>query len=485
VSRVVKEQVFRPDSAEKGSLYFFLARIVFFATGYLLYFILGRFLLTPEQFGVFGVVLGLIGLTDVVLIHGIVRAVSRFVAARNDLAETIKYKALRLQLAFSGVVFLVYFFSAPFLAAAFNDPEMVLFIQVSAVSILLHPAFSVIRGYLNGLRRFKLETSLASFSRVMRLAMPILFAFLGFSLLGAFIGLAAGMAVSLAVAVAFTGIPKKAAGQDFPSRELALFAVPVIGFSFVQSFLMQVDLFFVKALLPAAELAGHYTAAATLGRLPNEVIATVTLVLFPVMSAAAFKKRLKKAAFYVSQSIRYSAIFAIPSAVALSVTAGQAITLFYGKKYEPGAGPLGILSVAYLFFTFFVLSTTLLIASGRPKKALAVGVTAFAADVLLNALLVPLMGMEGAALASGVSFALGAVLAGLLVSVEYRTFPFKSVAKSAAATLPVAIALALYPMQGIALVAEYVAAGLLYLGLLYALGEVRENDIALVKNMLR
>ncbi len=484
MAKAVANRDFKPDSAEKGSLYFFLARVIFFVTGYLLYFILGRFLLTPEQFGAFGVILGLIGLTDVVLIHGIVRAVSRFVSARNDLAETIEYKALKLQLAFSTLIFLAYFFAAPFLAIAFNDPGMVLFIQVSAVSILLHPAFSVVRGYLNGLRRFKLETSLASFSRIMRLVMPVAFVLLGFSLLGAFIGLAVGMAVSLLVAIAFTGIPKNLAGQDFPSKALAFFAVPVIGFSFVQSFLMQVDLFFVKALLPAAELAGHYTAAATLGRLPNEVIATVTLVLFPVMSAAAFKKRLKKAAFYVSQSIRYSAIFAVPSAIALSLTAEQAISLFYGKKYALGAGPLGILSIAYLFFTFFVLSTTLIIASGKPKKALAIGVIAFAVDVLLNFLLVPSMGMDGAATASAVAFGLGALMAGLSVSLEYKTFPFKAIAKSGLATVPVAVLLQMFPMNGLALLAEYAALGLLYLGLLFLLGEIRKEDIALVKSML-
>ena len=41
-------------STEKGLFYMLLSKIVFFISGYALFFFLGRFFLSPAEFGIFG-----------------------------------------------------------------------------------------------------------------------------------------------------------------------------------------------------------------------------------------------------------------------------------------------------------------------------------------------------------------------------------------------------------------------------------------------
>ncbi len=387
---------------EKGSLYIFCSRIVFFVTGYLLYIILGRFILSPAQFGTFGVVLGLLAVTNVVLMIGIRQAVSRFVSVKKELAQTIRAKAFKLQLVLSTLVFIFYLFASPFLAQVFNEPDMVVFIPVAALSVFFQPLLEVLRGYLNGLKRFKEDSLLGVFTRIMRLVLPLTFFAIGLSLFGVFLGIALAALVPLIFGFASSGSSKQENKNNFKTKTLLIFALPVFAFAFTQNFLLQVDIFFVKSLLQASD-AGFYVAAATLAKLPTEIILTITLILFPLVSETTFSKAMQKTRFYITHSFRYLFLFILPISFAISVTAHPLITAIYGGEYSPGSEALSILAFAYIFFTLFSVSATILIASGRPKRIFVIGLFALLLGIVLNYLLVPLYGMPGAAIATLIS----------------------------------------------------------------------------------
>ncbi len=468
---------------EKGTLYLFSSKIVFFLTGYLLYFILGRFLLTPEEFGIFGVVVGLIGITNVLLAQGIQQSVSKFVSAQKELAPVIKRKAFKLEILLSIIFFFAYFLAAPFAAQIFNEPRMVLLIQISAIGIFFRPFVSIMRGYLNGLKRFKGEAVLAMATRILRLALPVLLVALGYSLFGAFLGIAIAMILSFSIGLAMTGLPTRN-NNSFSSNTLILFALPVIAFSLIQSLLTQLDMFFVKAMLTAGENAGYYVAATTLAKLPYEAITTIALVLLPLVSETSFANRIAKTSFYIMHAFRYAILFILPTALIASVTALPLITLFYRQAYAPAASVLSILAIAYLFLAFFTISATIIIAHGKPKHVFAIGASALLLDFILNYYLVPILGMEGAAIATLASMAIAALITTAYVFGKFRVFPFRSGAKALlAAAIPIAISPFFY-WSGLMLLLEYAILVAIYIVLLFLLREIREEDFIILRNAL-
>ncbi|MAG21794.1 MAG: hypothetical protein CL943_00615 [Candidatus Diapherotrites archaeon] len=469
---------------EKGSMYLLVSRIIFFLTGYLLYLALGRFLLTPEQFGVFGVVIGLVSITNVVLVRGIRQSVSKFVSAQREIAETVRAKAFQLQLGLSSIIFVAYVIAAPFLAAMFNDPSLTILIQISAVSVFFQPLFNVLRGYINGLKKFKEEAVLSIIARTLRLVLPIALALAGFSLVGVFGGIALAAALALAVAILIAGFPRIKPGQVFASKTLLVFALPVIAFSFLQSLMMQLDVFFVKALVAEGAQAGYYVAAVTLGKLPFEVVLTITLVLFPLVSETTFSQMIEKAKFYVMHSFRYALMFIVPAALIASVTAPQLISLFYGAKYGVGAEALSILLIAYIFFALFSIASTIIVASGHPKRMFLLGAAILLLDFALNSYLVPLFGIKGAAISSLVAMALAALVSLGFVFHRFRVFPLRSALKIFIAAGVAMVPAILFPLSGGMLIVEYIVLMGVYAVLLFLLREIKPVDINVVKNAL-
>ena len=94
------------SSIEKSTLRLFIAFAIFAIGGYIVYVALGRFLLTPEQFGIYNLVIAFIGIIEVLMIYSIKQAVSKFVSETPEQAEIIKVKALKFQL-LSGLFFFI------------------------------------------------------------------------------------------------------------------------------------------------------------------------------------------------------------------------------------------------------------------------------------------------------------------------------------------------------------------------------------------
>jgi len=471
-------------SIEKGTFYLLLSRFVFFISGYALLFFLGRFLLSPEEFGIFGVVLSIVSLVNFVLIIGIQQAVSKFVSETPEQGGTILRHALKIQLAFSIAVFVLLYSLSDFLALLLNEPSLAHFLRIAAFIPLFQPFFSAIMGYLNGLKKFREQAIYSIFYRTARAAFPIAFALIGWALFGVFAGLAFASLTSLAIAAMFVGTGK---GGSYSSKKILLFSLPIIMYTFVNNSFFSIDLLFLKALAPAQSsslFAGYYTAAQTLSKIPFELATTLSLVLFPLVSETVYSNLKEKSMFYIQNAYRYAFLAVAPCAAIIFSTAPELITLFYGPQYVFGAMALRILSVGFVFMTLFTISLTIISAKGSPSKAFWLALIALAADVLLLYWLVPLHSLAGAALASAVSMLFGLFIAGLYVFKHFPCFPFKGAVKIVVASVAMAAVSFALPVSGLLLIAKYVLLGTVFLAALLLLGEIKKQDLQVVSRML-
>jgi O-antigen/teichoic acid export membrane protein len=95
----------------------------------------------------------------------------------------------------------------------------------------------------------------------------------------------------------------------------------------------------------------------------------------------------------------------VPVALALIFGGRWILDLVYGAEFVPGAGALALLSVAYLGGVAMGPVAPLLVMTGHERTAAwGVGSSAIL-NIILNAILIPILGLEGAAIATGISHA--------------------------------------------------------------------------------
>lgn len=166
----------------------------------------------------------------------------------------------------------------------------------------------------------------------------------------------------------------------------------------------RLDRYLVGAL-GGVSAAGIYSAAATLSEVARVVPLAVGQVLLHGRSAQAVLRSTEQ------QIRRWSIILTSCVLLAIMLVAPRLIVLLFGPEYNDAARVLRLLLVAELLLASWFIDNRLLVGSGRFGAAsLTTAVSAFvvlAGDLIL----VPTFGLDGAAVASMLSYGTAAMLA--------------------------------------------------------------------------
>ena len=173
--------------------------------------------------------------------------------------------------------------------------------------------------------------------------------------------------------------------------------------------------FIMLERLASLESVGLYGAAYRVTSLLEKFPLLVMGTLYPVMSRLAVEDVARLRQVYQRALWRFAGVGLLLGAVVIAGAPWLLATLF-GEPFRAAAPALRWLIVSTLCLYVAMTGGNLLIAVGRARdNAVALGVGA-AVNVALNAALIPSRGIEGAAIATAVSFA--AVLAMTVLAVE-------------------------------------------------------------------
>lgn len=146
---------------------------------------------------------------------------------------------------------------------------------------------------------------------------------------------------------------------------------------------------------------GLYTAASKLCRLVVQLITAVCAVFLPRLSYYAGNKEKQKFKELASVSAGLIVSIAIPCAFGMIVLARQAIVLFSGTEFLEAVSATRILAVN-LFFSAIdgYLGWQILVPNKKDKVLLGATVIGAVTDFILNLILIPIAGIDGAAAAT-------------------------------------------------------------------------------------
>jgi O-antigen/teichoic acid export membrane protein len=247
------------------------------------------------------------------------------------------------------------------------------------------------------------------------------------------------------------------------------------------------DRFLVQRYL-GSESVGYYSAAYGIASyVPEVLLVPINLALFPIVMQLWVEKGKNETQKFLSRSLNHYIMAAVGFVCVVSLSSREAMILLASRKYQEAHTLLPILVAGLLLYAVHVFfRPALLIQKKSNTIAAQVGIAAIV-NIGLNVLMLPRIGVRGAAYATLISY--GVCLA-LMARSSLRIIPldldWMSLIKCAASA---GITYALVSrMQGndfILLFVKVLAGGLFYLGLLYLINLEARHVMKRVFHMVR
>lgn len=489
--------------AGRGTIYITASKLWFMVTGAALMFLLPR-LVSVADVGVYKVVIGLVSVVNAVVVTGTIQTVSKFVSQTPAHADGIKRKALLLQVFLGGGAAAAFALSAPLIAASLNDASLTPYLRLAALITASYTFYAVFVGVLNGKKDFLRQAALdAVYSTTKVLLIVVCTVAAGYTLTGAIGGFAAAAFVVLVVAALVVGVRGHAADSPVGFGGLLQFQLALIAFLLVNNLLMKTDLLIVKATispdpLVASAAAGAYGAALDFAYIVFQIILSITFVVFPLVSEATFRDDVEVVRGYVRETLRATLVIAALPAALFSANAAEVLRLVYPPEYVAGAPALRIVAVGMLSFAVITVLTSVISSGGRPWISVAIVAVTLVLDAGLNVALIPSMGLAGAATATTIAMFVGAAACVGFVRFRYGArLPLVSIARVAVSAGVVYAASLLLPSDAVfqslglsgllvrvAVAAEFMLMGLLYLVALIATREIGAAEWRLLRRIV-
>jgi len=244
----------------------------------------------------------------------------------------------------------------------------------------------------------------------------------------------------------------------------------------------QTDAFLISLLLTETDL-GFYSAALTITLAISLLSFAVRAAIYPVMSRYALDAPDKLALLHAKAN-QYLLALSLPVAAAVCLLARPIIRLIYGQAFGPAVPVLQISVWAAVFLLVNVPNARLLLTSRRQTAAAGLTAVSMTTNVVANLILIPLLGIVGAALARVLASAAFFVSIHLYVRRHILPSPLLPLLPRPLAATAL-MALAMWPARELPLVAPLLLGAVAYAGAALLLRVVPRGDLVYWRQVLR
>ncbi len=496
----------------KSTFLVLLSEIIYNLSGYIIHAAMGR-LLGPADYGRFAIIVTLTTMTIVLIGQSIPTAMAKYLSEvfvrEKEMIPIIKWQTIKIQSVIVGTVTVLFFLVSPLIALALGDSSLTNLFRLSSLVIPAFAAASFYFYYYTGLHHFKIQAFLKTNRGILRIVFIIGLALLlkpyGMAIQGAILGYAAAPFVlflmgwwidkfkvgkELRVASAetqnFASLPGADTKPSFDWKKLATFAWPVTIFLIAYQFLNTIDLYLVKGIMHSDAATGIYNAAYTIGSIPYNLFYALTIVLLPAISKSTSSNNTAETKQIIGTSLRFLAMFLIPTCLLMSYFSLPLIEIFYSHKFATAAPVMSVYVLAEGFLTVFYILTFILNGAGKVKIPMYAGIIGLFLNTVVTFFLIKAYGLMGAA--AGTAFmAFVIMLFGLIYT--YHTFgylfPLKNFLKIISASILMAAAILLFPRTGYIFILWSAILFAFYLFMLWIFREIKKEDLEIFSKILK
>jgi len=458
---------------------------------------LGGFLLLPVitktlgayDYGIWVQISVTVSLLSSIVLMGLSMALVRFLAAERDMLRVREgFYSIAFIVAISGlfVSLMVYGLADLTAVSVFSDAGTSQYIRAGSFLILLTALDQIVMFYFRIFRQIKTYALITLFNTFGKLALILALLHIGFGLMGVI------AAVLIVQVIVFLGAILRIISQiGFEAPEFTMvieylrYGLPLTPNSLIRWITDSSDRYIVGIFL-GINAVGIYSAAYTIGSLVQLLVTPIQLILFPELSKMYDESRLDEVKLYLSYSMKYFLLLGIPSVVGLSVLSHSMLEILTKPEFAAGSSVIPFVALAGLMGGVFQIVINITQLVKRTQFNLFIHIIAAAANILLNVMLIPVMGILGAAISTFVSYLLMVIVV-FYVSFKYISFKinWSFIAKSIISSVLMAgMILIIYPEDANGLLIALVFGAIAYSVIIAALGGFDKRETEILKRQI-
>lgn len=181
---------------------------------------------------------------------------------------------------------------------------------------------------------------------------------------------------------------------------------------FVVQLNYKLDIIILKKLVDISEI-GIYSLGVNLAEILWQIPTAMGIV---ILSRTATKSEDKNQKYKVAQALRVSTVIMIVISLIMVIITPYIIPLMYGDAYLGSVSVTRTLLLGVIVFTFYKILNSRLAGLGKPLITIMLFIPCLILKIACNFILVPKMGIDGAAWSSNISYMLGGILVVLAFS---------------------------------------------------------------------
>ncbi len=421
--------------AVSGIAISFIISILASLVSYVTRLVLARNLTTAEYglfYAVWTVVIFFLFFRDLGFQESLVRHITEFKAAEKvQKIKTALVSAFSIQIFGSLILSIIFFLLADFLALHyFKDPRASLLLKIMIFYIFFSVFFKILKGFFQGFQRMFIYSSIELSKNAILLFLILLFSWLGFGITSP--AWAYAFVCVFLVIIYFPLLLKtypffnyKIEDKKNISKSLFRFAIPSFATQIGGRIIGYLDTLFLTYFRSLQEV-GIYNAVLPSALMLLFVGRTAGSIIFPMSTELWVKKDLKRLSQGIHLMHRYLFIFTAPIIAVLFIFARFFLGEFFGEDYAAGYRAFQIILIGVFFFLMAMMDNNIISGIGKPQVVTKIILLAALINAAANFFLIPRLGIEGAALATTISYFLVWVLSLYkLASFVEINIPFK------------------------------------------------------------
>ena len=418
----------------KGTGIIFTGTIIAMLLSFIGTVIIVRYLTTSE-YGLFSLALTVIGILAGLSSLGLGEGATRYIAYFKGQQDSkrifgVIVASIQITLTASVLCSIFIFLSSDTISMAIlHNNDLSTFLKILSITI----PFSILSGILISIfRGFGAVEAKVYFSdvlaQILRISFFIAVVFFGLALIGVVYAYLGIVVITCAALVVYTvkKLPtfvKKERDCKPMRKELLYFSLPLFGQGILAIIITSTDKLML-GYFKTAEVVGLYSVALTLANLIPIFLTSLAFIYVPIVSQLYAKNLFDeiKRTYAVLTKWVFSA--ALPIFLIMFLFPESVLNILFSARYMQAGIALQLLALGFFTHSFLGPNGMTLLVMGKTKFILMNALVRTIMNVSLNFLLIPPMGIAGAAIASAISLTAGNILASSELYLLSKTHPF-------------------------------------------------------------
>jgi len=360
-------------------------------------------------------------------------------------------------------------------------------VRLASFMILTQAISEMSIAFFRTFRQLKLYSTLMAMKAVVQVGLMVCFLLLGGEIRGVIFAVLASDI--LCIAIAFS-VALRQMGFQLPKftelKDYLKYGLPLVPSAAILWIIQSSDRYMIGYFMQAEDV-GIYTSAYTLTYIISLFLRPIQVVLLPTISKSYDDGDMSKTKTYLKFSLKYLMMLSIPAAFGLSILASPLLRLLTTSEFVSGNVVIPLIACGILFYGYYQVCMHILYLVKKTYWLVRLLGISAALNIALNLLLIPKLGIVGAAVATLIAFA---SLGILTIVISFRHFKFDLgyffIIKSILASAVMSTAIWLFKPSGVTEVIIAILLGIIiYFAMILVLKGFNKRELYLLKDLAR